>query len=31
MKRAMSKPFLTRENDCHGEFHLAIEKQIINR
>jgi len=31
MKRAMRKSFLTRENDYHGEFHLTIKKQIMER
>ena len=31
MKRAMSKSFLTKEDDYNGELHLAIKKQIINR
>jgi len=30
MKRAMSKTFRNYENDRHGEFHVAIKKQIIN-
>jgi hypothetical protein len=30
MKRAMSDN-LTQEDDCYGEFHLAIKKQIIDR
>ncbi len=30
MKRAMRDSH-THENDCFGEFHLAIKKQIIDR
>jgi hypothetical protein len=30
MKRAMRDNH-TQENDSHGEFHLAIKKQIIDR
>jgi hypothetical protein len=30
MKRAM-RDYHTQENDCDGEFHLAIKKQIIDR
>ena len=31
MKRAIPINRDTQENDCNGEFHLATEKQIINR
>jgi len=30
MKRAMGKTFRNYVNDYHGEFHVAIKKQIIN-
>ena len=30
MKRAMAKILTHSQEDNHGEFHLAIKKQIIN-
>jgi len=30
MKRAMRKSYLTHEDNYNGEFHMTIEKQIID-
>jgi len=30
MKRAIPSTRDTQDNDCNGEFHLAIKKQIID-
>jgi hypothetical protein len=30
MKRAILSTRDTQENDCNGEFHMAIKKQIID-